>query len=126
MKEYVLDRILNFFLKSSDFNGILLSDLCDEMNVTWAAMQAMLVELMHDEKVTLAFASYSENPHIKRLPDLPLDKQLERLDTDDPNTICAYPSSKVISAAGGPYVDEAQPFTRRLALAEAQLTPVFF
>lgn len=126
MKEHVLDRILNFFLTSSDFNGILLSDLCDEMNVTWAAMQAMLAELMHAENVTLAFASYSGNPHIKRLPDLSLDKQLERLDTDDPNTICGYPSSKVISAVGGSTVDEAQPFTRRLALAEPQLTPVFF
>lgn len=126
MQERVLSRILSFFLASSDFNGILLSQLRDEMKLSSTDLQSIVADLIKDEKVTLAFASYSINPHIKRLPDLPLDKQLERLDRDDPSTICAYPSSKVISGAGRPSSDEAQPFTRRLALAEAQLTPVFF
>jgi hypothetical protein len=126
MKERVLNRVLEFFLGSSDFNGILLSQLCDEMKLTRAALQTIVAELMEDETVTLAFESHSINPHIKRLPDLPLHEQLERLHKDDPSTICVYPSPKVISTTGGPSSNEARPFARRLALAEAQLTPVFF
>lgn len=126
MKEKILSRILDFFCSSSDFNGILLSHLLDEMELPWADLQALVAELVKDESVTLEFGSHSGNPHIKRLPDLSLDEQQVRLDSDDPNTICAYPSSRVISASSKPSFQEALPFTRRLALAEAQLTPVFF
>ena len=121
-----MHRIVDFFLRSPDFNGILLTHLRGEMELAWADLQTIIADLMKGEEVTLAFESHSGDPHIKRLPDLPLDEQLKRLKSDDPSTTCAYPSSRVISASSDHSLYEGLPFTRRIALAEAQLTPVFF
>lgn len=126
MKEDTLNRILNFFTESSDFNGIPVYDLSAEFGVSWVKMRDILSELLKGKRITLEFASHSVNPHIKRLPDLPLDQQLTKLFNEDPLSICAYPTSDVISGFVDISVYDARPFTRRLALAEPQLMPVFF
>lgn len=126
MLESILNRIRDFFLASGDYNGILLSSLYQEIGVSWADMQSYLSELVRQNKISLSFASHTINPHIKRLPDLLVDEQLERLIKEDPNTICAYPSPGVIRDAIDISIYDTQPFTRRLALAEAHLTSVFF
>jgi hypothetical protein len=125
MKEDVLNRILDFFTRSSGFNGILVTDLCTEFLISWPEMQEILSQLVQENKITLVFASHSINPHIKRLPDLPVKEQISRLFEEGP-IICAYPTSDVIHAAVDLSKYDTQPFTRRLALAEPQLTPVFF
>lgn len=126
MKENVLNRILDFFARSLDFNGILVPDLSTEFGVPWSEMREILGQLVQENRISLAFSSHSLNPHVKRLPDLPVDKQVAKLFEEEPYTICAYPTSDVIRAAVDLSVYDTQPFTQRLALAEPHLTPVFF
>ena len=126
MKERISTRIRDFFLSSSDFNGILLAKLCEEFDLNWSEIQPHITDLLSEEAISLTFGSHSLNPHIKRLPDLPFAEQLERLATEDPLTCCAYPSSREIRAASDLSSYDSRPFTKKLALGEPQLMPVFF
>jgi len=126
MKERISTRIRDFFLGSSDFNGILVAKLCEEFDLDWSEIQPHVTALLSEEAISLTFGSHSLNPHIKRLPDLPVDEQLERLATEDPLACCAYPSSREIRAASDLSSYDSRLFTKRLALAEPQLMPVFF
>src|SRR6185437_8478838 len=74
------------------------------------------------------FASVSANPHIKRTADLAPIEQLPRLANalHGADQCCAYPSADVIRHATDLSQYDERPFTRRLALAEPQLAPVFF
>lgn len=121
-----LGRISEFFNSSPDFNGILLSALCEEFGVTWPKMRVTVGRLVRSGEISLAFASNSINPHVKRLPDLPVEEQLSKLAAEDPQTVCAYPSPDVIRAGADLSAYDSLPFTKRLALAEAKLTPVYF
>src|SRR6266404_1083104 len=123
-RDRVFTTVREFFTNSTGFNGILLSALQDESR--WPNMLETVGSLVSDGEISLAFASHSINPHIKRLPDLPIDEQLTRLAAEDPNTVCVYPSPKAIRAASDLSVYDSLPFTLRLALAEPQLTPVYF
>jgi hypothetical protein len=126
MVDVVLRRVSDFFTASHDFNGILLSALCAEFDITWQKMRVTVNRLVRSGEISLAFASHRTNPHIKRLPDLPVEDQLSRLKAEDPQTICAYPSPDVIRATTDLTAYDSRPFTKRLALAEAQLTPIYF
>lgn len=126
MKEHILNSVLDFFVRSSDFNGVPALNLCTTFGVSWSEIREILSQLIQERKISLAFASHSLNPHIKRLPDLPVDKQRAKLFEEESNTICAYPTSDVIRAAVDLSVYDSQPFSQRLALVEPTLTPVFF
>jgi hypothetical protein len=126
VQDRILHEIHDFFLGSLDFNGILLSDLRENVGIPWDEVRRDLAHLVEGAKITLVFASHSINPHIKRVPDLPVSDQLARLWAQDPATICAYPTAEVIRGKADLSAYDARPFTRRLALAEPQLIPVFF
>ena len=121
-----LDRIRTFFVESRDFNPIPVSRLAEHLGIAAPDVRRVLQELVAAQRVALVFASHSENPHIKRLPDLPVDAQLAKLEADDPAGICAYPSSDVLRDTRDLREYDDRPYTRRLPLAEAQLTPIFF
>jgi hypothetical protein len=126
MSNHILDTITGFFLTSSDFNGILLSELAEELGMPWPDTRKPISSLLQEGKISLSFTSHTGNPHLKRLPDIPIPEQQAKLTAEEPHTICAYPSAAVIRAAGDLSGYDTRPFTRRLALAEAQLMPVFF
>lgn len=128
LKDMILALVTDYYLESRDFNGISLDGIAAVLNDT-AVISRRRIEtavrgLVTDEKITLMFSSTSLNPHIKRLPALPKEEQLERLEGG--GGICAYPTEAVIRTA----VDESdyqdRPFTKRLLLGEPQLTPVYF
>lgn len=123
----VLGKVVAFFTTSRDFNGIPLRELIRTVDVPRDDVVAAVADLVRSERVTLAFASRSENPHIKRLPDLSPDVQLAALNepgVDD--DACVYPTSEVLRKHIDVDSYNDRPFTKRLALADAQLTPVFF
>jgi hypothetical protein len=126
VKDVVRDRVREYFTGSSDFNGILLFTLCAEFGMTWPKMRRTVGQLVRSGEISLAFASHSINPHIKRLPDLPVEEQLSKLAAEDPYTVCAYPSPEVIRVAADLSAYDSRPFTKRLALGEPHLTPVYF
>ena len=118
--------IRDYFLQSSDFNGILASNLATQLGSSWTALKKQLVSLISKQEITLAFASNSGNPHIKRIADLSIEDQIARVRTEPPETICAYPTASVIRQAVDVFVYNDRPFTQRLLLVEPHLTPVFF
>src|SRR5260370_40538594 len=91
-----------------------------------AEVQDNISERVKARKMTPAFARYSVNPHIKRLPDLPVSDQLSLLEKEDLEGICGYPSAEVVRGIADLSRYDSSPFTRRLALVEPQLAPVYF
>jgi len=126
MSQAVLKEITHFYLQSADFNGIPLSALLARVGLPRPRLQQQLTELIEAGEISLAFGSIQSNPHIKMFPDLPTSQQTETLRHESLERICAYPSAVVLQAV----VDETQykdrPFTKRLALGEPQLLPLYF
>lgn len=122
----VLARIVEFYLNSCDFNGIVISNLAAEFQFKPARFKKELASLIRSKKITLVFASHSINPHIKRIADLSIGKQLAKLESESPDTCCAYPTEAVIRQATDVSAYDDQPFAKRILLAEPHLTPVFF
>ncbi len=120
-------RVTEFFVKSGDFNGILLETLAQELGFELAEIRGLVAALVRQGRIELAFASHSDNPHIKRIQALPIEEQLTRLTRNPDDLICVYPSADLVQSAVD--VEKAcgeRPYTKRLLLAEPQLTPVFF
>jgi hypothetical protein len=122
----VLDTVLGFFFESHDFNGIPASEIGDRFQASEASVRSILSRLVERRKVVLAFYSHSGNPHILRIPPLEVSEQISRLSTEDLNQICAYPRTHVIEEKIDLSKYDSQPFTRRIAMAEPTLTPVYF
>lgn len=103
--ENIVEQITAHYVDSGKkgwFNGIpvkaFLSEFEDE-----ASLRAAIADHVRQERITLTFASVSINPHIKRLPDASVEKQLEWLASEPIKGICAYPSRCEIQG----YVDSA-------------------
>jgi hypothetical protein len=116
-----LRAICDSFVRSHDFNGVSPRHLLTAFDVVWLELQDQLSRLLIAGQISLAFASHSGNPHIKRLADLPLDVQLVRLSKEDINGICIYPNADIIAAHTELHEYDDRPYTRRLALAEPQV-----
>jgi hypothetical protein len=117
--------VMSYFLESGDFNGIPAADLPQRAGFQDAQTRQVLETVLKSGLVELAFASKTGNPHIKRLPAEPVEMQLTLLASEDIGGICVYPSPASVSAVIGQTYDD-RPYTKRLALVEAQLEPVFF
>src|ERR1035437_1615132 len=127
LREALIEHVVGFFTASRDFNGIPLRALVRSPEVPRDAVIVEMVDLVRSEKVSLSFGSHSVNAHIKRLPGLALDVQVSRLgDPGVDDDACVYPTAEVLKQRIDFTSYNDRPFTKRLALAEAQLTPVFF
>jgi hypothetical protein len=121
----LVEIIYEHFAQSRDLNGVSLPRLARRLKVGPETIKRRLRRLLEEGKITLAFESNSVNPHIKRLPDLPIEAQISKMENEEASGICAYPSASVATArVGGAFSD--RPYTRQLAMAEPQLRPVFF
>jgi hypothetical protein len=122
----LLKVICDFFVQSNDFNGAPGNHLVRLSGSTWPGLRSQLARLIEARKIDLALASLHENPHIKRLPNPPVNTQLTGLLEESIDGICIYPSSDLISARPDLHQYDDRPYTRRLALAEPQLQAAFF
>lgn len=118
----LLRRITEFYLKSGDFNGILVTDLLRasqpfSLETIKALVRRGLVEV---------YSSVYDNPHIKRLPASEVQPQLEFLEAIDSQSVCLYPSVKHMRRTLPGRVHRNKPFSRFLDLGHAQLEPIFF
>ncbi len=125
-KRKILKQVVSHFTKSNDFNGILAAQLKGRFNLSEDKFKHNLHQLVKQGSITIAFDRYQENPHILRLPPLPIQKQIDLLSTEDFGSFCLYPTQRILNKRAD--IDEylEKPFTRRLALGDAQLLPVFF
>jgi hypothetical protein len=122
----LLKVVCDFFVQSNDFNGAPGNHLVRLSGSTWPGLRSQLARLIEARKIDLALASLHENPHIKRLPNPPVNTQLTGLSEESIDGICIYPSSDLISARPDLRQYDDRPYTRRLALAEPQLQAAFF
>lgn len=142
MKQLILDRIFNYFVNSSDFNGIPLRSLPEEFDLKTEGLIDIVKELVSEDKVSI---QSSTNPHIIYSHHYPTQAQLKVLeeakkieivtkklgeitynvpDTEYP--ICLYPSKKYLKSKRDINLIKEEPYTLQLALAEPQLKPIFF
>ena len=130
MEETILKIVTDFYLKSSDFNGMPLDTITGMLGNGDEAITAQVtdavVRLITEEKVTLTFSSIFVNPHIKAFADLPPLEQVERLLKEASSSICVYPTSQVVGSATDIGVYDDRPFTKRLLVGDPQLTPIYF
>ena len=124
IEQLITDR----FIESAElgrFNGVPASSLVafagSEANV-----RSILKKLVADKAINCAFSSVSINPHIKRLPDLPIEDQIALLDTESIGGICAYPSKENIESRVDLNTKNTTPFSRELYAGNAQLEFVGF
>jgi hypothetical protein len=122
----ILGIICKAFENSRDFNGICVSALTDATELTWPDLRPRIEVLVRSRRIDAAFGSHGVNPHIKRLPEMTVEGQVKGLELKSPSGICIYPTVEVVTASGTLSRYEGLPYTRRLAVAEAQLTTVFF
>lgn len=124
--QLVLEAITYHFVHSVDFNGILASQLAEQVAFSQPTFIAVLERLLTNEEIAIAFNHYQGNPHILRFPSPDTQRQLELLRSEPLNEFGLYPTAKVLIHREGLAAFTDRPFMKRLALGEAQLTPVFF
>ncbi|CEL24002.1 AAA family ATPase [Methanobacterium formicicum] len=120
MEKKVMDAVISNYLESHDFNGISMHDLRSFASEN--ELKNIIEDLINREKITLV---KDLNPHIKRFPDLPINKQLEIL-KENKGIICVYPHKKVLTEFVDKDEYQNEPFKRELLLGSAQLEPIFF
>jgi hypothetical protein len=119
----VLNRIVEFYLSSHDFNGIRANVLLegsepDPLETLKKLVSRGLVEV---------YSSAYDNPYIKRLPALSIPQQLGFLESANGEAhVCLFPSVKAMRRRLRSSKYRTKPFSRFLALGHAQLEPVFF
>lgn len=122
----VLDAITDHFVRSRDFNGILASQLAERTGLSRVDLIPILESLLTNGQITIAFDRFQGNPHILRFPPPEKDRQREMLMSENLGVFGLYPSPKSLTERIDIASFNDKPFTKRLALGEAQLTPVFF
>ncbi|ANS75282.1 hypothetical protein AWM70_12260 [Paenibacillus yonginensis] len=119
MKQSILNEVIEFYTKSSDFNGIPYWNLAEKYSQDM--LVDILMELIEEKKVS---ANFTLNPHIKQFEDFPLDKQINAIKNKTSN-VCLYPTESVLlETLPESHVDK--PFTRMLYFGKPQLEPLFF
>jgi len=130
-----LTRITNYYLKSRDFNGILITNLGKDFEV----IRNTLRKLLKEEKIVLNFGNRHPNPHILAFEPESIDEQIKKLDKlvfQEPiykeygplkiqkNSIncCAYPSKNHLKLVVNPDEYKSRPYRLLLALGEPQLS----
>jgi hypothetical protein len=120
----LLDAIVRPFIESAThdgFNGVVASALL-ALQPNPEKLRASLSAFIRDGQITAVFSRLDLNMHIKRFPDIPVEKQLKCLADEPLETFCLYPTASIV----GPRVDlsawQDRPFSKALLLAEAQLS----
>src|SRR6185369_14407050 len=119
----ILQEIVSHYLRSGDFNGISVGTFSNSGNIEPLDTLKHLIEKGDVEAYS---TEDTANPHIKRFPAAPIPRQIGYLEGPEYQHVCLYPSVKHMRRVLPGKLYRDQPFTRRLALGQVQLQPVFF
>jgi hypothetical protein len=115
----LLAAVVEFYLGSSDFNGMPAPLLAAHQGPGWRHVVRRLVKAGRLEVLT---ANIALNPHIKRLPAPPVEDQLRALDdTDEVAHVCVYPHPSELAERVERSIYDGKPFELALALGAPQL-----
>jgi hypothetical protein len=121
--DYLARIVADHYLRSDDFNGIPLSELYRRGN---ESTPSELQDLIREGILEIVSSKWDPNPHIKRLPSMPREKQLATIRRPGQQLVCVYPSPSYLEGLGEGLDDADRPFTTRLRKGEPQLQPTFF
>src|SRR5690606_35566477 len=142
LKNKIQTIVYNFFVNSSDFNGILLRNISQKLNIEYEASIDLIKELVIEDIISI---QSSTNPHIIGFQHYPIESQIRILeeakktkevihsfgdfnisseDTEFP--ICLYPSKIFLSQNRTLAEFGNACYTQQLALGEPHLKPIFF
>jgi len=115
-KKDILNKITDYYLKSSGFNGYPIR----EIQLEKKELIKELTELIKEKKISLNFGDIHPNPYIKAFPPHPVEEQIKKLEDCNITHICAYPELEHLKNC----IDEKdyydKPFTKKFALGEHQ------
>lgn len=115
----LLLAISHQYLASRDFNGLPLRKLSgDEHKKTRSSLR----KLVEKGLVTIVFGDIHPNPHVRALPDEPLEIVLEKLDRKGVEGGCAYPTRSHLETLVSVEQYPGKPYAYELALGGAQLS----
>lgn len=128
-EEILIEPIYDFFVKSSDFNGIPMNALFEMWKCNWEQGIKKLIVLVREE---MCIIQSSTNPHIIRnsipsientisyLQDIMCGKEEKYFEYSE----CVYPSPNYLSTHRD--ISSLPPYESQLALGAPQLKPLFF
>lgn len=140
MTNEIKDRVYDFFVQSSDFNGIPIRQISEEFEIDYVNSIDLIKELVVHDLISI---QSSTNPHIIGFQHYPVDSQLKILEEAKKNTseirqfgdisisfenteypICLYPSVNYLERNRD--INSLPEYKKQLALGSPQLMPIFF
>src|SRR5436305_771601 len=123
IKDELLTAITEKYLSSEEFNGFPLGGT----DVQRDELDGLLGELIEAGAISLNFATYHPNPHIKAYPPEPVPDQLRKLSAlGDLTHLTAYPEPAHLEQLVSDDDYAGRPYTLALALGGGELMPRFF
>ncbi|MDO8544379.1 MAG: hypothetical protein Q7S40_28390 [Opitutaceae bacterium] len=116
----LVDRCVESYLSSHDFNGLNLSSLAPNLPTDPTETKQWLGTLIERDLIALRLEN-AGNPFIRHFPDPEKAVQLEELAESNLSLVVVYPTSAVLAKRVDFSHYAGQPFALRLALGEAQL-----
>jgi len=126
VKEIIQNKITEYYLKSSDFNGIQIWNLLSAIGKRWDEIKLVIQDLIKNDSIRIINEEIDINPNIIRIGFEPLKTQLEKTNADKPGYMCLYPTKSVLKKTVNPSDYNSEPYKLRLALGEPQLYYVSF
>ena len=120
-KNLVLVVVTRHYLKSPEFNGISVVELCEMLKSSWSAIIEPLRVLVQNEQVGILAEGSDIDTHVLRMGFPSREFQLAQLDKPPSPHTCIYPLLKHLAKVVEPskYLD--RPYRLALALGEPQL-----
>lgn len=122
----IVDDVKNHFIESSDYNGINLISLYERYDIDENEFFKIIEDLIRSDQVSLQFGNLTDNQYIIRFGQYKQDDQIVNLRKDRFEFVCAYPSKSLLKKTVKKLEFQDQPYSLRLKLGEAQISPAFF
>ena len=123
-KDYILQQIFDYFVGSSDYNGLPIYNL---NNPTKSSVIPFLIKLITEESICIIADSHDVNPHIIRLGFLSKEDQIDYLSNYEGNGFfCMYPSLAYLKEHRDVSNLVLQPFKQLMALGFPQYKACYF
>jgi len=120
-KNVVLIVVTRHYLKSPEFNGISVVELCEALKAPWSAIVEPLRLLVENEQVGILAEGSDIDTHVLRMGFPSREFQLAQLDKPPSPHTCIYPLLKHLAKVVDPSKYADRPYRMALALGEPQL-----
>lgn len=125
-KRAILNRITKFYLGSNHFNGMPARSLADRLELPLDELRPIISPLIEREQVSIVCGDRHPNPHIRALPDEPVQIQIEKLQSDMLERACLYPLRTHLDQVVNKNHFIEKPYTLELALGSPQYAFSYF